>query len=129
MGHRMTEKDAIVMATVLGAAVLILILFACRPFSWGSETEVAVSGGAANASQAAVSGNAISGGTSSGGAVAAGEGGIINKTGMTLETRVNPPAGYQRVKEKKDSFGSFLRSYELRKAGAKVKLYNGKNKV
>lgn len=128
MGHRMTEKDAIVMATVLGAVVLILVLLACRPFSWGSETEVAVSGGAANASQGAISGNAVSGGTSSGGAVIAGKGEVINKSGMTLETRVNPPAGYQRVKEKKDSFGSFLRSYELRKAGAKVKLYNGKNK-
>lgn len=128
MGHRMTEKDAIVMATVLGAVVLILVLFACHPFSWGSDTEVAVTGGAVSASQGAVSGEAISDGTASGGAIGSGDGEILNKTGMTLETRVNPPAGYQRIEEDENSFGSFLRSYKLKKAGAKVKLYNGEDK-
>ena len=128
MGHRMTERDAIVMATVLGAVVLVLVLLVCRPFSWGSETEVAVTGEAVNASQAAVSGEAVSDSPASGTAVVPGGDGIINQKGMTLQTRVNPPEGYQRTEEKKGSLGRFLREYKLKKAGAKVKLYNGKNK-
>ncbi len=40
----MTEKDAIMISTVLGAVVLTFVLVLCRPFSWGSDTEVAVSG-------------------------------------------------------------------------------------
>ncbi|MCI8792440.1 MAG: DUF4846 domain-containing protein [Eubacterium sp.] len=128
MRHRMTEKDAIMISTVLGAVVLTFVLVLCRPFSWGSDTEVAVSGGSANASQVAVSGGTIFGGTVSGGVIGAGGGEIINEEGMTLETRVNPPAGFQRVKVGRNSFGSFLRGYKLKKAGAKVKLYNGKNK-
>ena len=128
MRHRMTEKDAIIISTVLGAVVLAFVLVLCRPFSWGSDTEVAVSGGAANASPGAVSGGTIVGGTVSGGVIGAAGGEIIYDQGMTLEARVNPPAGYERVKVGKNSFGSFLRGYKLKKAGAKVKLYNGKNK-
>lgn len=128
MGHRMTEKDAIVMATILGAAVLVLVLMVCRPFSWGGETEVAVTGDAVNVSQTAVSGTAASEKSASDAAVVAEEGEIFNKKGMTLQTRVNPPEGYERVEEKKGSLGAFLRDYKLKKAGAKVKLYNGKNK-
>jgi hypothetical protein len=70
----MTEKDAITISTVLGAVVLTFVLVLCRPFSWGSDTEVAVSGGSANASQVAVSGGTIFGGTVSGGVIGAGGG-------------------------------------------------------
>lgn len=128
MGHRMTERDAIVLAAVLGAVVLVMVLIVCRPFTWGNETEVAVTGGAANASQPAVSGEAVAGDNVSGTAVMAGSGEIMNEAGMNLQTRVNPPEGYQRVKEKKGSLGRFLREYKLKKAGTKVKLYNGRNK-
>lgn len=128
MRRRMTERDAIVLATVLGAAVLVMVLIVCRPFSWGSETEVAVTGGAVNASRTAVSGEAVEGDHVSGSAIMADGGEILNEKGMTLQTRVNPPDGYRRVKESKDSLGRFLREYKLKKAGAKVKLYNGRNK-
>ncbi len=93
MGHRMTERDAIVLAAVLGAVVLVMVLIVCRPFTWGSETEVAVTGGAANASGAGVSGQAVAGDNVSGTAVIAGGGEIMNEAGTTLQTRVNPPEG------------------------------------
>lgn len=135
MGHRMTEREAIVIAGILGAVVLVLVLLACRPFSWGSGTEVAVTGsaagdGAADASQApqASEDDIIGVKMASGTAVSGPDGGLVKETGTTLETRVDPPAGYQRVPEEENSLGQFLREYKLKKAGAKVKLYNGENK-
>lgn len=127
----MTEREAIIIAAVLGAVVLALVLVVCRPFSWGSETEVAVTGGAVSAGepQTAVSDDLI-GPPVSGAAVSAPDSGtgLIHAEGMTLETRVDTPDGFRRVKEEENSFGSFLRNYRLKKDGAKVKLYNGEDK-
>ncbi len=53
---------------------------------------------------------------------------IINPDGNTLQERVDPPSGYERTKEKKDSLAAFLREYPLKKAGEPVLLYNGEQK-
>jgi hypothetical protein len=48
----------------------------------------------------------------------------------TIETRYKTPAGYERTKESKTSFGWFLRNLPLKKEGSKVAYFNGsfKNK-
>lgn len=53
---------------------------------------------------------------------------VINPDGNTLQERVDPPSGYERTKEKKDSLATFLREYPLKKAGKPVLLYNGEQK-
>jgi len=50
---------------------------------------------------------------------------IINEKGMTLQTRFNPPEGFQRIPAEENSFDSYLRNLPLKPAGAKVKHYNG----
>ena len=53
---------------------------------------------------------------------------IINEEGMTLEERFNTPEGYNRADASSDSLTAFMRSYELKEAGADVLLYNGNAK-
>lgn len=53
---------------------------------------------------------------------------FINKEGMTLETRINVPKGYQRVETNKNSLTSFLRNYPLKEDGEPVLLYDGTQK-
>jgi hypothetical protein len=50
---------------------------------------------------------------------------IIDENGMTLQTRFNPPNGFQRKPTDKNSFADYLRNLPLKPAGAKVKYYNG----
>jgi hypothetical protein len=51
--------------------------------------------------------------------------GIINEKGMTLQTRFNPPEGFQRKPVDEDSFANYLRNLPLKPAGTKVKYFNG----
>ncbi len=53
---------------------------------------------------------------------------IIDEKGMTIQTRFNPPDGYQRKPTDKNSFASYLRNLPLKPAGTKVKYYNGSEK-
>ena len=50
---------------------------------------------------------------------------VIDEKGMTLQTRFNPPDGFQRKPADENSFASYLRNLPLKPAGAKVKYYNG----
>nr|MBP6385380.1 hypothetical protein [Pseudarcicella sp.] len=50
---------------------------------------------------------------------------IIEKQGMTLQTRFNPPEGFQRKLANENSFANYLRNLPLKPAGAKVKYFNG----
>jgi len=50
---------------------------------------------------------------------------IIDENGMTVQTRFNPPNGFQRKSVAENSFASYLRNLPLKPAGAKVKYYNG----
>ena len=49
----------------------------------------------------------------------------INSEGMTLETRIFVPEGYQR---EQSDFAHFLQNYPLKKNGSPILLYNGKKK-
>lgn len=138
MKRRMTEREAIILTGILGGVVLILILAVCRPFSWGREMEVTVTGSALDAaeSEAAavtvygppVSGAVVGGGQVSGTAIASAGGELVDAAGNTLQTRVKTPEGYRRDKAEKGSLTSFLRDYAMKKDGAKVKLYDGSDK-
>lgn len=63
-----------------------------------------------------------------GGEAAEGKTSLICASGDTLETRILPPDGYERVSENEDSLAVFLRTYPMKKDGSKVLLYNGKKK-
>jgi uncharacterized membrane protein len=86
---RMTQREAVIIAAILGLAVLILLLAACHPFSWGKESEVAVTEGAVSGtavSSGAVSGSTLSGEAVSGGAVSgsAVSGKAVSATGSSV---------------------------------------------
>ena len=53
---------------------------------------------------------------------------IIEENGMTLQTRFNPPNGFQRKAADENSFANYLRNLPLKAAGSKVKYYNGESK-
>lgn len=53
---------------------------------------------------------------------------IINKEGMTLETRFSVPEGYVREAAQEGSFAQFLRTYEVKEDGSPVLLYDGREK-
>jgi hypothetical protein len=53
---------------------------------------------------------------------------ILNPSGMTIETRYNPPKGYKRVQVEKGSFAQFLRNMKLKPYGEKVLYFNGQAK-
>jgi hypothetical protein len=50
---------------------------------------------------------------------------IINEKATTLETRFNPPVGFERRPVDKRSFGGYLRNLPLKPAGTQVRYYNG----
>lgn len=53
---------------------------------------------------------------------------ILNKEGMTLQTRFLVPEGYERETVQEGSFSQFLRNYELKEDGSPVLLYDGREK-
>jgi len=50
---------------------------------------------------------------------------LIDENGMTIQTRFNPPDGFQRKPVDENSFAYYLRNLPLKPAGTKVKYYNG----
>ena len=48
----------------------------------------------------------------------------IEESGMSIGTRINPPMGYTRTFESEESFGTFMRKYPVRMAGAQVMRYD-----
>lgn len=50
---------------------------------------------------------------------------IIDPSGMTLQTRFNPPPGFERKVVDSSSFAHYLRNLPLKKAGSNVKYYDG----
>lgn len=53
---------------------------------------------------------------------------LINEDGMTLESRISVPSGYQRTEVEEDSLGDFLHQYPMKAYGSKVHLYDGSEK-
>lgn len=53
---------------------------------------------------------------------------LINEDGMTLESRISVPSGYQRTEVEEGSLGDFLHQYPMKAYGAKVHLFDGSEK-
>ena len=53
---------------------------------------------------------------------------IINEEGMTLESRILTPSGYQRTEVEEGSLGDFLHQYPMKAYGSKVHLFDGSEK-
>ena len=53
---------------------------------------------------------------------------IIHPEGMTLETRILPPQGYERPAADEKSLTAFLRNYSVKEDKSPVLLYNGEQK-
>ena len=56
------------------------------------------------------------------------DGRLINEDGMTLESRILTPSGYQRTEVEEDSLGDFLHKYPMKAYGSKVHLFDGSEK-
>lgn len=132
---RMTQKGAILLAGALGGTILIMLFPLWKTMAWSDPVERQVKENVTGAavseevtSGSAISGGAISSSAISGGAIGVEENGVIVAQGTSLETRIQTPAGYEREAAEKNSLTTFLRTYQLRKDKAKVKLFNGKNK-
>jgi len=52
----------------------------------------------------------------------------FNTQGMTLESRINVPEGYERKSAEEGSLTEFLRTYSLKEHGSPVLLYDGSEK-
>ena len=127
---RMTQRGAILIAGALGGVILILLFPLWRTMAWSSpveEPKVAADSGTADSGgtvpDGVTSGSAISGSAVSGDGME-----LIQAQGTTLESRIQTPAGYKRTKAEDNSLATFLRTYSVRKDGAKVKLFNGQVK-
>ena len=53
---------------------------------------------------------------------------LINEDGMTLESRISVPSGYQRTEVEEGSLGDFLHQYPMKAYGSKVHLFDGSEK-
>jgi len=53
---------------------------------------------------------------------------VINTEGMLLQTRFNPPKGFEREAVDSGSFAHYLRNLPLKEAGSLVKYYDGSSK-
>ena len=53
---------------------------------------------------------------------------IINPDGETIETRINPPEGFQRIATAENSFAKYLRQLPLKPHDSQVLYYNGSPK-
>ena len=53
---------------------------------------------------------------------------LINEAGMTLESRISVPSGYQRMEVEEGSLGDFLHQYPMKAYGSKVHLFDGSEK-
>ena len=124
---RMTQRGAILLAGALGAVILILLFPLWRTMAWSSPVEEPKTASDSGTAVTGVvsSGAAISGGAISGGAVSGDGTEWIQPEGMTLESRIQAPSGYERTEAEENSLAVFLRNYPVRKNGARVKQFNG----
>lgn len=116
--RRMREKEAIVLAGLLGVILLLLSSPFWGPMVWngtGTAGQPQAVSGSAGKKEEKKKKDSV-------------ELPILVDTGMTLAERINPPKGYQRTEAEKESFTSFLRSCKLKKSTGVVKTWDGKKR-
>lgn len=116
--RRMREKDAIILAGVLGLVLLLISSPFWASMVWNGIEPVTVpqvaSGSAGKNQEKKKPEPTVLP--------------VVDETGMTLQERVNPPKGYKRTKAKKGSLAEFLRNYKLKKSTGVVKTWDGKKR-
>lgn len=128
------ERETILFSTVVGFLILIVVVAVCKNmFIWEEPQMPSATGQAVATTEQAVKTvnvekKVASNLTEATSAAINDSGVILNPEGQTLEKRINPPKNYARTVAENNSFTWFLRNYRLKKDGARVKLYNGKQK-
>lgn len=115
----MREKEAIIISGVLGLVILLLASPLWAPMIWNTpevKNPQSVSGGGLKETDKEKKEKPQK------------ELPVVDEKGLMLKTRINPPDGYKRTEEEKDSFGEFLRNYEIKKSTGVVKYWNGQKK-
>lgn len=115
----MREKEAIIISGVLGLVILLLASPLWAPMIWNTPEAK---------SPQSVSGGGLKGTDEEKKEKPQKELPVVDEKGLMLKTRINPPDGYKRTEEEKDSFGEFVRNYELKKSTGVVKYWNGQKK-
>lgn len=116
--RRMHEKDAIILAGLLGLALLLLFCPLWGPMIWngmGPVSEPQAASGSAGKKEEKKVEEPV-------------ELPVIDESGMTLSTRINPPKGYERVEAEQDSLAAYLRDYSLKKSTGVVKTWDGRKR-
>ena len=105
--RRMHQKDAIILAGLLGGVLLLLFSPLWGPMIWRAPASfsepVAVSGQATKKEEKKETKEEQK------------QLPIVNEEGMTLAERINTPKGYTREEAEKGSLAEFLRKYSLKK--------------
>ena len=116
--RRMHQKDAIILAGLLGGVLLLLFSPLWGPMIWRAPASfsepVAVSGQATKKEEKKETKEEQK------------QLPIVNEEGMTLAERINTPKGYTREEAEKGSLAEFLRNYSLKKSTGVVKTWDGK---
>ena len=116
--RRMHQKDAIILAGLLGGVLLLLFSPLWGPMIWRAPASfsepVAVSGQATKKEEKKETKEEQK------------QLPIVNEEGMTLAERINTPKGYTREEAEKGSLAEFLRKYSLKKSTGVVKTWDGK---
>ena len=116
--RRMHQKDAIILAGLLGGVLLLLFSPLWGPMIWRAPASfsepVAVSGQATKKEEKKETKEEQK------------QLPIVNEEGMTLAERINTPKGYTREEAEKGSLVDFLRKYSLKKSTGVVKTWDGK---
>lgn len=116
--RRMHQKDAIILAGLLGGVLLLLFSPLWGPMIWRAPASfsepVAVSGQATKKEEKKETKEEQK------------QLPIVNEEGMTLAERINTPKGYTREEAEKGSLVEFLRKYSLKKSTGVVKTWDGK---
>lgn len=116
--RRMHQKDAIILAGLLGGVLLLLFSPLWGPMIWRAPASfsepVAVSGQATKKEEKKETKEEQK------------QLPIVNEEGMTLAERINTPKGYTREEAEKGSLVEFLRNYSLKKSTGVVKTWDGK---
>lgn len=117
--RRMKEKEAIILSGILGLVILLMASPLWAPMIWramGPQNAQVVSDSAVKVEEKKEEDEIPQNLP------------VVDESGMTLETRINPPDGYTRITVEEKSLGEFLRNYKLKKATGVVKLWNGTKK-
>lgn len=115
----MREKEAIIISGVLGLVILLLASPLWAPMIWNTpeaKNPQSVSGGGLKETDKKKKEKPQK------------ELPVVDETGVTLKTRINPPAGYKRIETEKDGFSEFVRNYKVKKSTGVVKYWDGRKK-